>query len=48
MKFVLDASMALAWIFERKNIEEAKCADRALLEVIDTETCVPALWLQKL
>lgn len=44
MKLVLDASMALSWLFERKNTKEADCADRALLAVADAEVLVPALW----
>lgn len=44
MRLVLDASMALAWLFERENAEEADCADRALLAMADAETAVPPLW----
>lgn len=44
MKLVVDASMALAWLFERDNTEEADCADRALLVLADAETVVPPLW----
>jgi predicted nucleic acid-binding protein len=44
MKLVLDASVALAWLFERQKAEEAHCADRTLLAIADTETSVPALW----
>lgn len=44
MKLVLDASMALAWLFERRNKEESKCADRALLTVAEAEASVPPLW----
>lgn len=44
MKLVLDASMALAWLFERDKSDEAKCADQALLAVADMETVVPHLW----
>jgi predicted nucleic acid-binding protein len=44
MKLVLDASMALAWIFERQKKEEAKSAEKVLSAIIDTETIVPALW----
>ena len=43
MKLVLDASMSLAWIFER-NKDEAACAERALLAIGDAETKVPSLW----
>jgi predicted nucleic acid-binding protein len=44
MKLVLDASMALAWIFERQNKEEAKSAENALTAITDFSTIVPALW----
>jgi len=44
MKLVLDASMALAWLFERSKNKEAQCADRALLAITDAEARVPPLW----
>jgi predicted nucleic acid-binding protein len=44
MKLVLDASMALAWLFERNQPEEADCADRMLIALADAETSVPSLW----
>ncbi|NNM58280.1 MAG: type II toxin-antitoxin system VapC family toxin [Legionellales bacterium] len=46
MRIVLDASMALAWIFERKLATEIKTADEALLMLAqeETETWVPPLW----
>lgn len=44
MSLVLDASMALAWLFERENAEEANYAERTLLAVAEVETWVPALW----
>jgi predicted nucleic acid-binding protein len=44
MKLVLDASMALAWLFERKNETEIHCAERALSTIADVETWVPMLW----
>jgi predicted nucleic acid-binding protein len=44
MMMVIDASMALAWIFERVKPEEAACADRALDEVTRMEMIVPFLW----
>ena len=44
MTLVLDASAALAWIFERVNRDEAKRADR-LLDALAGEPCiVPVLW----
>lgn len=45
---VLDASMALAWLFPRQNPAEAEFADRALDE-LDSETfLVPAIWYGEL
>lgn len=44
MRLVLDASMALAWIFERSNAKEAASANRVLSLLSDAETVVPALW----
>jgi len=44
MKLVLDASMALAWIFSRVKREEAHCADRVLLGMKNAEVWVPSLW----
>ncbi len=44
MKLVVDASMALAWLFVRENTEEAECADRLLLALVDADTAVPPLW----
>ena len=44
MKFVLDASMALAWLFEREKANEADCAEQALLAIEHVEALVPALW----
>lgn len=44
MKLVLDASMALAWLFERKNTEEADRATRVLSAVSAAEIIVPTLW----
>ncbi len=44
MKLVLDASMALAWLFERQKKEEVICADRVLVAIANHETLVPSLW----
>ena len=44
MTMVIDASMALAWIYERQNPDEAHCAERALKVSSATKTIVPALW----
>lgn len=41
---VLDASLALAWLFERKNPKETECAERVLLAMNDTDIVVPPLW----
>jgi len=41
---VLDASMALAWIFERGKPAEAACADRVLDAAISAQLTVPSLW----
>lgn len=44
MKLVIDASMALAWFFERTNPDEVACADRLLSLVAEHEMLVPPLW----
>lgn len=45
MKLVLDASMALAWLFERSKKQEVDCAASVLSALADAEkTCVPVLW----
>jgi predicted nucleic acid-binding protein len=44
MKIVLDASMALAWIFERQNKKENLCSQKTLIAMTDSETIVPTLW----
>lgn len=44
MKLVLDASMALAWLFERDNTKEATSANKLLKSLADSETSVPVLW----
>jgi predicted nucleic acid-binding protein len=44
MKLVLNASMALAWIFERKKKAEIDRADRVLLELKNIDAAVPSLW----
>ena len=48
MKLVIDASMALAWLFERKNREEARCAEKLLLTLTETEVSVPIFGIPKL
>jgi len=44
MVLVLDASMALAWLLERKDRGEAALAGQALDAVRATGALVPALW----
>jgi predicted nucleic acid-binding protein len=44
MKLIMDASMALGWIFERTNKKEASCANQALEELAKSEASVPTLW----
>jgi len=41
---VLDASMALAWLFPRQNPAEAALAEQALDELDHEEFVVPAIW----
>lgn len=43
-KLVLDASMALAWIFDRPSQSERELADTALSLLNHDETLVPVLW----
>ena len=44
MNIIVDASMALAWIFQRQKPDEITCADRALLALGHAEASVPPLW----
>lgn len=44
MSFVLDASVALSWLFERERGEERSRADAALERLSAEEAVVPALW----
>lgn len=44
MTLVLDASMALAWLFERSSRAEVVCAEQALTQVGDAHVLVPPLW----
>lgn len=44
MKLVLDASAALAWMFERPDTEEAARADRLLDQLQSCTVLVPSLW----
>jgi predicted nucleic acid-binding protein len=44
MSLVLDASMTLAWIFERTDPEEKELADQLLDTLTAQEALVPVLW----
>ena len=44
MSLVLDASAALAWIFERADPHEAALADRLLDDITRQSVWVPSLW----
>ncbi len=44
MSLVLDASVALAWLFGRERDDEATRAARALDAIESDEVAVPALW----
>ena len=44
MSLVLDASVALAWIFERPTPAEASLADACLGGLADEPAWVPSLW----
>jgi predicted nucleic acid-binding protein len=44
MNGVLDASMALAWLFTRTDPEEATLADLALGDLASTSWVVPTIW----
>jgi len=44
MSLVLDASMCLAWIFERANADERQVAERVLDTLSEQQVLVPALW----
>jgi predicted nucleic acid-binding protein len=44
MRLVLDASMALSWIFPRSTPDEATRASNVLNSLLDYEVQVPSLW----
>ncbi|MGB6976285.1 MAG: type II toxin-antitoxin system VapC family toxin [Gammaproteobacteria bacterium] len=44
MRLVIDASMALAWIFERNNNKEARLAEFTLSSIARVDAIVPTLW----
>jgi predicted nucleic acid-binding protein len=43
-RVVLDASMALSWIFPRSAADEASRASNVLTSLLDYEVQVPSLW----
>jgi predicted nucleic acid-binding protein len=45
---ILDASMALAWLFIRGNVGEAELARKALSQLHLTPTIVPPLWFSEI
>lgn len=44
MNVVLDASVALAWLFQREHPAEADHADKVLASLRERDAVVPALW----
>lgn len=44
MTIVLDASAALAWLFERSDPSEARQAEAVLSALVDAPALVPCLW----
>lgn len=44
MKLIIDASLALSWLFERKSKDERSCANEVLNEMEKSEVLVPELW----
>lgn len=44
MRLVLDASMALAWLFKREKKIELETAQQALLALSNMQVMVPSLW----
>lgn len=44
MTLIIDASMALAWIYSREKPDEAACADKALQATTEMAIVVPSLW----
>jgi predicted nucleic acid-binding protein len=44
LTLILDASMALAWLLHRRDLDEAELAGEALDVVRETGAIVPALW----
>lgn len=44
MKIILDASMALSWLFEREKPEEQACSIQVLSSAEHNELWVPVLW----
>jgi predicted nucleic acid-binding protein len=48
LKIVLDASMALAWLFKREDAAEASAASRGFVEVSRHGAMVPGIWFLEL
>lgn len=44
MTLIIDASVALAWIYAREKADEVVCADRALQATTGMAVVVPSLW----
>ena len=44
MSIVMDASAALAWVFERENSEESATANKLLASMSQDSAIVPSLW----
>nr|VFJ89531.1 MAG: Predicted nucleic acid-binding protein, contains PIN domain [Candidatus Kentron sp. LFY]VFK17410.1 MAG: Predicted nucleic acid-binding protein, contains PIN domain [Candidatus Kentron sp. LFY] len=44
MRLVIDASMALAWLFQREKAEQIVCAEHVLLSIVGAKSLVPSLW----
>jgi predicted nucleic acid-binding protein len=42
--FVLDASVALSWLYQREKPKEARLSTQALSAIATTEALVPARW----
>jgi predicted nucleic acid-binding protein len=42
--FVLDASVALSWLYQREKAKEVRLSAQALSAIATTEALVPSLW----
>lgn len=47
MSIVIDASLALAWLFERQSTEDIQQAERVLSALAHSKIWVPAMWHQQ-